>query len=211
MMILDLGQHRDPWLNQLPAQFFGRRLEDLVTAGEGHRRQVVPIRLPPETVTVPAHSDPLFGLVVVWRNLLVVDRPVDIEPVLARGLEVEIREAPRETPPVERLSTNDPCSHPGEGLSRIGRVGILRILDVEVAAELAGGVLHPLFGLLLSWSPEPAIHRLVGELVHIEVTERIDQRSGLKNKNLKTTLGQLLGRHSTRGPGADDDGIILLL
>ena len=53
---------------------------------------------------------------------------------------------------------------------------MLGVVDVKVAAEFAGGVLHPLLFLPPARRSEAAIHRVVGELVHREIARRLQLR-----------------------------------
>src|SRR6185503_9369387 len=97
--------------------------------------------------------------------------------------EVQIRQAPGEPSPVERLSANYSSTHPQEWFARVGGVRVLGILDVEVPAVFAGGVLHPLFLLLPSGRPKAAIHGLKRPSMRAEVAVGIDGGPGLEHQN----------------------------
>ncbi len=99
-------------LNQLDAQFFRPVAQPDFATGERYRRQKFAVRLPPQPVVVAAHSDPFLGLVVIRRDLLVFDRPVDIESVVCGGLEIQIGKSPGEPAPVQRLAADDARTNP---------------------------------------------------------------------------------------------------
>src|SRR5512143_365540 len=111
-------------------------------------------------ILVAAHADEFFGAVVIRSYLGIADGPVVTETVAARGFKIHVRKTPREPPPVQSLSADDSSAYPHERFSRICRVRMLSVFDVEVTAEFACCVLHPLIVTFPTGRAEPTIHRL---------------------------------------------------
>src|SRR5262249_20484067 len=109
---------------------------------------------------------------------------------------------------MQRLASDDPGAHPHEGLARVGCVGMLVIFDVEVSAELAGGVFHPLLSGLPARRAKPALHGVVRPTMSVGVACGIDWRPRLEHQHLHASLGELLCGHAARSAGADYDRVI---
>src|SRR5262249_38283976 len=124
------------------------------------------------------------------------------EPVAAGRLKIQVAQPPAQPPPVERLAADDAGADPYEGLARVGRVGVLAVLDVEVRAVLAGRQLIPLRGGLFARLAEAAVHQVPRPLMREEVPRRIHRRPGLHDANFQPLLRKLFGGHAAGGPGA---------
>src|SRR5262249_38405741 len=153
-------------------------------------------------------TNKLFGAVVVGRHLLIADGPVIAEAVKAGGLEIDIREPVGHPAPMEGLAADDSGADPHEGFARIGSIGMLGILYIEVPAELARGVLHPLFLLLPTGRSQSSIHGLVGPFVGVHVALEIDRRTSFEHDHLHAPRGQFLGGHAARRSRADYYGVV---
>ena len=157
----------------------------MFTAGQWHRRHVFAIRHMRQSICVTAHANELFNAVVVGRHFGVANGPVVTKTVMTGRFEIEVRQPPAEPAPVQGLASHDARAHPHKGVARIGGVGMLRILNIEVAAEMGGGVLHPLLLLLPTRRPEAAIHYLIRPGVMCKVSGGIHRRPGFQNQHFE--------------------------
>ena len=183
----------------------------LFAAVQLHRGQEVSIRQVWQAVSRAADADELLGFVVVRRELLIADRPVVAEPVVRCGFEIEIRESVRHPAPVKRFTADDSCPHPEERLARLGGVWVFGVFDVELAAELAGGRLHPLVLVFPTRSAEAAIHRFVRPAMRAEIAFGIHGRAGFEDEHFHAALGEFLRGHAAGSSRADDDCVVDLL
>ena len=99
---------------------------------------------------------------------------------------------------MQSLSADDSSTHPHERFSGIGRVRMLGVFYVEVAAEFARCVLHPLVVAFPSGRAEAAIHRLKRPLVRVHITLRNHRRARFEHEHFQATFGQFLRSHAAR-------------
>ena len=72
-----LGQCRFSHMNHADSQTAGASLNDLVRATHRHGRQKLAIRQILQMICVAAHSHLLFHFIVVWRQIGIINRPIN--------------------------------------------------------------------------------------------------------------------------------------
>ena len=163
------GQHGDARRDAATARLFRAATEQVLAAGERHRRHEFAVGQMRNVILITADADEIFGLVVVRLDVFVADRPVVAEAVVAGGFEIKVAHAPREATPVQALAADDAGAHPHKRLAGIGGVGMLSVFDVKVAREFARRVLHPLIVVAPAGLAEAAIHGFPRILVRIHI------------------------------------------
>src|SRR5207253_13263 len=106
--------------------------------------------------------------------------------VVAGGFEFEIAVAIADARPAKRLTPDLAAANPHEGLVGRKSVGMLCIVDEELAAVIVAGVTEPLQRLLLEkffLVAEAAVAQLVGPDVLGEVARRHAWRTGLEHQH----------------------------
>ena|SRR5436190_10999643 len=153
----------------------------MFTAGKRHRRHVLAIRNVGETVVVSANAYEFLGAIIVRRKLGVANGPIITEAIVSCCFEIEIRQTPTQSSPVERLTSHDPGADPHERFAWLSCVRVFGVFNVKVTAVVRRCVLHPLFLLLPPRRAETAIHHLIWPCMSGEVALWVDWRSGFEN------------------------------
>src|SRR5947208_12573799 len=172
----------------------------LVAAGLGRRQELAVGRVLNPLVRAE-HADQLFGLVVVRRQVVVSDRPVETLAVAAVRLEVVRTHAQRDASPVVGAPAEHARPPPHPLVARRRRVR----LATHLPAAVHGGV--KITERLVS-APGPAVRRLVVPLHHLGLFGRVVPAPGLEHQALRAGAGQHVGGHPAAGSGADDHRVI---
>src|SRR5258708_20401447 len=83
-----------------------------------------------------------------WGDVVVPDRPVDAEAFFGVRLEIEIAPAIDTPPPHDRASAHLPAPNPVERFVVGKRIGVVEIVDEELARGFVPGACVPLNRLL---------------------------------------------------------------
>ena len=165
----------------------------LVAAGLGRWQELA--------VGRPEHADQLFGLVVVRRQVVVSDRPVEPLAVAAVGFEVVRTHAQRDASPVVGAPAEHARPPPHPLVARRCRVR----LAAHLPATVHGGVK---IAERFVRRPGSAVRRVVVPLHHLGLFGRVVPAPGLEHKALGAGAGQHVSGHPSAGSGADDHSVI---
>ena len=138
-------------------------------------------------IGVSTDANELFNAIIVGRQLGVANGPVVTKTIMTGRFEIEVSQPPAKPAPVQRLAPDYARAHPHKGLARVCGIGMLRVLDVEVAAEMGGRILHPLFSLLPTRRTKAAIHYLIRPGVMCKVSGGIYRRPGFQDQHFEAT------------------------
>ena len=169
-------------------------------AGRGVRRVL-------HAVVVAVHADQHFDFVVVRRNVFVVDRPVDPEPVARVRLEIVRTVAQRDAAPVVGAAAEHARAPPPEALVLVFR-GVRIRLARDLPAALDGGIVEAEF---LVGRRRAAQRRLVGRVEHRRLGLGHVVAARFEHQDLRAVHRERVGRLAARCAGADDDHVVLLL
>src|SRR6267142_6044062 len=102
----------------------------MLTASQGHRRQVFAVRQVRQSVRASADANELFDAIIVGSQFGITNGPVITKTIVTGSFEIEVRQPPAKPPPVQRLAANDARPHPHKWLARVSSIGMLRILHI---------------------------------------------------------------------------------
>ena len=182
-------------------------------AGHLHRGQEYAIGNLRKPLGAAADAHERLYVVVPGGEVGVADRPVHAVSVPGVGLEVEIAHPVALPAPHDRPSAHLAAPDPAERLVRVGRVGVLDVVDEELARDLVAGVALALDGLRGCEGPAvipAAVRHLVGREMLGVVLLGDDHRAGLEDEDAGAQFGEFLGGPAARHAGADDDGVVFL-
>src|ERR1700704_5293495 len=167
-------------------------LHDEFAAGHFHGRQEFAIGKLRESLGLAAHADEVLDVVIPGSDVLVANWPVNGNSLAQVGFKIEIAPAIGLPAPDDGASANLPPSDPQEWLTFVGGVGILFVVDEELAVqfvERATLLLHGLFAieaisvthLAKSFVPD-------GHMLHV-ILGGLDRPARFENERLETFLG----------------------
>ena len=213
LLVGRLGQvggaaHRDASLGEFALDLPLERLLDDV---EFHRRLEHAIRQLRQTLIRTADTHPAFDMVVPGGEVGIADRPVDADPFLGVGLEVEIAPAIALPAPGDRPAADMIPADPVEAV-HLG-VGMLVILHEPVVPLIVDGVACAglLLVMLLDLVLRGAAAR-IAEIPRVLVEGRIvlamlHLPAAFEHQRLQALFAELLGRPPAGDAAADDDRI----
>ncbi len=150
-------------------------------------------------------ADELLGLVVVRREILVADRPVEPESVTGLRLEVVVGEAQRDAAVVIGASAEDARAEPREVAARRDGVRLAR----ELRAAIGGAVGEAGWpaGVGLALRPGAAMWHVVRPHVLLEVAD-VEHRARLHEQHGYAEIGEDFGNGTAAGSRANDDDVV---
>ena len=185
----------------------------LLDARHRHRRQEDSVRNLGQPLGLSADADEGFDVVVPGGDVRVADGPVDAVAVPGVGLEVEVAQPVALPRPHDRAASHLAPPDPQEGLLRVAGVGMLVVVDEELARHFVARVALALDGLVggqrLAVVPAPVGHFGRAGVFGV-VPFGHDRGPGFEDEDGRAQLGELLGRPSPGHPRADDDGVVFL-
>ena len=159
-----------------------------------------------DAVLIAGDADEFLGLVVVGRDVGVIDRPVPAQPVAVVGLEIDLREAERHAAVVVGASADDARAEPHELGALADGVGLA--FEVPVAAgggKEAEGLSLAEVGLAAFLGA--AMAEIVGPLVLQEFARGHDFGARFDQGDLHALGGEDAGGGAASGAGSDDDRV----
>ncbi len=184
-------------ISSSPARGFGGGSRH---AGRGVRRVL-------HAVVVAVHADQHFDLVVVRRDVFVVERPVEAEPVARVRLEIVRAVAQRDAAPVIGAAAEHARAPPPEALLFVFRCVRVRLAR-NLPAALDGGIVEAEF---LVGRRRAAQRRLVGRVEHRRLGLGHVVAARFEHQDLRAVHRERVRRLAARRAGADDDHVVLLL
>ena len=177
------GNDRQPELGHAPHH------QALAAARRRRRLQELAARQHFRVVRAAADANQLLHLVVVRRDLRVLDRPGDLPAVTLGGLEIHLRIAEAHPAPDIRLAAVPPDARERERAALGRHVGLFVGIEKELWRLLAA---------------RRALLRLPGLHVGPELRS-IELVPGIEQQDVDALLGEIPGRHPAGGAAADDD------
>src|SRR5579862_1748001 len=149
-------------------------------------------------------ADQALDPIVVGREILVADRPIDTETISAEGAEIVRAITQRIESPMVGAPAQHASAPPAKLRSRSDRVWLPRNLPSTVYS-----------GVVISKRLircRCAIQRGVRlDLKHRSFLRGVVVAARLEQQHIEPALGEHIGRHSPSGSGADDDGVVFVL
>ncbi len=131
------------------ADFFSALLDDVVDTAKWERRQILAVGIARPVLNRAGHAHVALGLRKPRRDFGVVDRPVLAEAVEIRGLEINVSEAGRRTPPEIGLAPGGLASLPVPVRAR--SIGIGNVVLEQIPAFAVFGLFDGI-GLLVGFA-----------------------------------------------------------
>ena len=153
------------------------------------RQEVLAARQHLRVVVAATHADQLIDLVVVRRDVAVMDGPRDVPAIALAGAEVHLAVAQADAAPDVGLAADAPDAIQLEVLALRREVGLLLRVEEELGRPLAARPPRPVF---------PRRH-VRPELRPVELL------AGVQQQHVHALARQVPRRHAARGTGSDDD------
>ena len=189
------------------AEFLGVFLrEEFAGAGLRRREQTAVGRVGRvfETVVGAVNADEHLDLVVVGRDIVVADRPVEPETVARVGFEIVGPVTQGDAAPVVGAAAEHPRAPPPELAGRIARRAGVRLAG-HLPTAVDRGVVETKRLVRCARAPE---RRLGGRLKHRGLFDRIVISPGLEHEHLHALHRERVSGLAAGGAGTDDDHII---
>src|SRR4051812_76063 len=166
-----------------------------------------------ESFAASLYADELLDVAPPRRHVLVPDRPVDADSFARVRLVIEITPTKHAAAPHDRLAADLPAANPRERFPFRRRVGVVEIVDEELARVLVARAALAL-DRLVALEPVAVAHSTVPLLIRhhvLDVVDRwIDRTSRFEHDCLQAVLRQLLGSPATGDPRADNDRVVCI-
>ena len=151
------------------------------------------------------HADEVLRLVVVGREILVADRPVEAEAVDRLRHEVVVGEAQRYAAVVVRASAEDPRAEPREVAA--GRDGVRFAVELRAAVRRAVREAGPAARVGLALRARAAMRHVIGQHVLLEV-RHVQHRPCFEEEHRDAEIGEHLGGGAAARAGSDDHDVM---
>src|SRR5262245_44450357 len=204
--VVILGQHGAAHANGAHTGLFSRLLyRQGVTVESDREQELLAVGQIWMVLSRAAVAYEYFCLVVIRRDVFVLNRPVKTLPVDRTHLEIVLVETVRETPPEHRAPADIARAVPLVRRLFGSRVRLVRRIAYDL--KLPGGELVGTderrfkTAIRIFKRPRVVINKIF--VVHMPA-----QRPGVEHGDLQTGLNQHPGRRATRGARSDDHDVI---
>ncbi len=195
-----LGEDGEASGDARDAELAASLLNQEVETTRRRRRLESAVRCILETFGRAVNADQFLGLVVIGREIIVSDRPVESLSVAAVRLEVVRPHAQRNAAPMVGSAAQSAGPEPPPIAARCA--------GVRLAAQVPAAVAGIKITVRLVGSGCAPVRSLVGPHHHFRVLGGIEPRPGLEHQALGAGLGEHIGGHASTGARADNHRIV---
>ena len=169
-------------------------------AARSRRGEKIAVGMVAQSFLRSEHADQAIDLVVVGRHVVVGNRPVVAESVVAFRLEIVGAEAKRDAAPVIRAAAEHSRAPPVE-LRSFG-------FRVRLAVELPAADARVEFTERAFFRARAATGRLIWPFHHGRILRVVPRTAGFEHHDVRTGLGEDVRGHAAARAGAHDGDVV---